>query len=1294
MLKKFLKSLIPALVLSVVFAGCSSPQSQDSSSKSIPKSNPNADAALSLNKKFPLIDLKKIMSSSAGVTREKYPNADYVLLDEYEYAGYNPDGTFETLDESFIKVMTEKGRRELSSRSVGFNVLYEEIDVQALEIIKPDSRVIPVNVKEQSQEMVSSGQMGMNIYDPNQKVLSINIPGLEIGDTIRFALREKVVKTRVPGTWSGYYGMEGDCPILDYTVEISAPDELPLVHKVIRDKVEGTVKEEVSASGGRKTYKWFIHNVPQIFPEPNMPDYNSVIQRLLVSTASDWKLLSKWYWNLCLPRLEKVTPEMKAKVRELTQGPLDDRKKIESIFYFVSQKIRYMGITTEKEAPGYEPHDVNTTFEKKYGVCRDKAALLVAMLREAGFKAYPVLIMAGTKKDPDVPNPYFNHAIACVEDKDGNYILMDPTDENTKDLLPAYLCDKSYLVAKPEGEGLRTSPIIPADDNLMKIDTKASVNASGIMIVDTEIKFDGINDNSFRGYFAQLNPEKRAKVFESIVKSILPSATLLEVNLRPEKMEDMSIPLSVRIKYLSDDVMTEGSGSTILELPWIGAKVGMVNYIIGQTGLKKRKYPFVTGLACGTVEKMEVNLENDSEFSAELPDYTNMDNNLFQWKRGISMNGRTLNCEGAMKLKVVEFSPEQYLELKNFLKTMEIDGKKKPILDAADPFSSKTAKVSEMDEIMLLNDSTEYEITGEGALKVSSVIKKKILSYAGKKNNSELKLSYNPVWDDVKLEYARVTLPDGTVKEISPQEINMMDQGWVSSAPRYPAGKILVASLPGVDVNSVIEYKVVHELKNRPFTSVFEFFKDFSPVKEKTTTIRYPDGMKHFMKEFNTEGAGVETKKGKDSYAWSVKDAPSLKKEGNMPPLQFFVPCALFSNGDWAKYCSSVKKTFVKAAEAQPKTAEKALELAKSAKDRSETIRKIRDFVAVTIAGAGPGFCELPMECISPSDRTLSDAYGNGADNAVLLYSMLKAVGIESEFVLASGMPPMDIFLKNLALCPTFGAFDSVIVKIKGEDIYLNDTNQYSVLGSTAHDGFLGLFLDSAEIREIKAAEGKSDKGEVKLDIKIDEKGDAMVTREVKYYGNAYAAFNQQFSEITPEDKNRYFQEACAQFSQSATPTEELFVDYKNYPGIQRISVKIKTFATIDGSNMYFYTSNPLRLFGGNPPDKRETPYYIGGKSRSRTMKTITVPGKNVVIFPQTRKYILNTLFEGVESTPATFGINSTSSASDGKTIFTMTYDSSIDPCIVPADQMKEMLFISDSLQNPETETFLIKMKK
>ena len=63
-----------------------------------------------------------------------------------------------------------------------------------------------------------------------------------------------------------------------------------------------------------------------------------------------------------------------------------------------------------------------------------------------------MLINVGTKRDAEVPDSFFNHAIVGVELKKGEYVLMDPTDENTREFLPSYDFNQSYLVCRPEGE--------------------------------------------------------------------------------------------------------------------------------------------------------------------------------------------------------------------------------------------------------------------------------------------------------------------------------------------------------------------------------------------------------------------------------------------------------------------------------------------------------------------------------------------------------------------------------------------------------------------------------------------------------------------------------------------------------------------------------------------------------------------------------------------------------------------------------------------------------------------------
>ena len=68
-----------------------------------------------------------------------------------------------------------------------------------------------------------------------------------------------------------------------------------------------------------------------------------------------------------------------------------------------------------------------------------------------------------------MPNPFFNHAIVGVELQKGEYVLMDPTDENTRDLLPTYDGNQSYLVCRAEGDDLRRAPWNRRRSSMMRI---------------------------------------------------------------------------------------------------------------------------------------------------------------------------------------------------------------------------------------------------------------------------------------------------------------------------------------------------------------------------------------------------------------------------------------------------------------------------------------------------------------------------------------------------------------------------------------------------------------------------------------------------------------------------------------------------------------------------------------------------------------------------------------------------------------------------------------------------------
>ena len=336
-------------------------------------------ASLVLAQGFTPADQTAVMQASQSVTAEKYPNAEVVQVDQKTWIHYASDGTFVQWYESYVKILSEKGRRRHTSVTSSFTIPYNTTMFTLVEVIKPDGSVTKIDIEKNSREMVEQSQMESNIYNPNARLIRVTIPELHIGDMVHFIMFDEFTKARMPDTFSDYVTFEGTDPLVHSVYTIVAPNAVPLASIALKAEVPGTVTTKTQETGDEIIYTWVAHDVPRAYEEPRMPQLYTQVQRLLVSTIPDWETVSRWYWNLSEPHLKRTTPEMKKTVDELVQGIDDPEIKIVKIFTWVSQKVRYLGITAETEAPGYEPHSVDMTFERRAGVCRDKAALLVSM---------------------------------------------------------------------------------------------------------------------------------------------------------------------------------------------------------------------------------------------------------------------------------------------------------------------------------------------------------------------------------------------------------------------------------------------------------------------------------------------------------------------------------------------------------------------------------------------------------------------------------------------------------------------------------------------------------------------------------------------------------------------------------------------------------------------------------------------------------------------------------------------------------------------------------------------------
>src|SRR5262249_8947057 len=130
---------------------------------------------------------------------------------------------------------------------------------------------------------------------------------------------------------------------------------------------------------------------------------------------------------------------------------------------------------------GYKPYRVDRVLARRFGDCKDKASLIVAMLKVAGVDARLVLLrmrtLGGLTPEP-ASLAAFNHAIAYVPALD---LFLDGTAEfhGTKDLPSADRVADVLIVEPQGGSRFFVTPEAKPEDNVSVLDLTVALKADG-----------------------------------------------------------------------------------------------------------------------------------------------------------------------------------------------------------------------------------------------------------------------------------------------------------------------------------------------------------------------------------------------------------------------------------------------------------------------------------------------------------------------------------------------------------------------------------------------------------------------------------------------------------------------------------------------------------------------------------------------------------------------------------------------------------------------------------------------
>ncbi len=439
---------------------------------------------------------------------EEHPNAGADVLYSYSYVEYFDDGTSVIRSIQRIKIFNERGR-SFASKSISYREGYQKVEILFANTIKPDGKIIPLDKK----DIVDSSEYAGYEFYTDIKVKKFTMPAVEDGCIIEAAYEIINLKPVLSMDFSNIFLCQNLFPIEEDIVEIVLPEGTGLKYKNFRTDIS----PKITVDGKKKKYVFVNSKQKEIIPESRMPSLldRNVYPQIYLWTLDGWDSISKWYINLVREQMQPDA-DLENFTKQLIADKKTDEDKINAIFNFVSQNVRYIAVLLGPHT--YKPHVASEIFKKRYGDCKDKTVLLLTMLKIAGIEGKPALVPANGKYfDDTVPSlNAFNHIIAVVPAKD-KYFWLDATNETASfDSPPFSISTTVFLINEDGSYRFIRTPELDNKKDYIRFEKHYNINEEGNADVNYTYEFFGKSAEAIRYSFKYSPPEQRKKFFENL----------------------------------------------------------------------------------------------------------------------------------------------------------------------------------------------------------------------------------------------------------------------------------------------------------------------------------------------------------------------------------------------------------------------------------------------------------------------------------------------------------------------------------------------------------------------------------------------------------------------------------------------------------------------------------------------------------------------------------------------------------------------------------------------------------
>lgn len=365
-----------------------------------------------------------------------------------------------------------KNANMYSEQSIRYSNSFSEINnIEAYSLIPTErNKFRKIKVK----DFVTSDSRSAGIFYDDQKKISYVFPALTENSKTVISYTKKYKEPRL---W-GYFMFSSFFPVEKSVYSVKVPESVKLrfhQYGIDDDQVDFTIEKK----GKYNIYKWsaehlnkiqlskgangVLHTAPHVIVHVDSYEYNGVTHNIL----GDVKDLHAWYQNFLEGIDDEDNEDVKMMVENIIEGKVTEIEKVEAIYNWVQQNIKYIAI--EDGLGGFRPRGSNTVFTRRYGDCKDMSNLIHNMLGLANIPSN--LAWIGTTAIPyshnEVPTPMADNHMICTYVNNDKYYFLDATDQyNILGIPTTHIQGREALINKGTNDfELVNVPIVPSEKN-------------------------------------------------------------------------------------------------------------------------------------------------------------------------------------------------------------------------------------------------------------------------------------------------------------------------------------------------------------------------------------------------------------------------------------------------------------------------------------------------------------------------------------------------------------------------------------------------------------------------------------------------------------------------------------------------------------------------------------------------------------------------------------------------------------------------------------------------------------